>query len=264
MKACSCRNSNFLLVSMLQVKRIMRFMTYAMYNARLETAFLVDEYALPSQLMSSESPQSVDLFGSMTTTPISPIIADVKAMHVRSNSLPLMDKCEGTRDDEEKLSRIIREVDSPETPGLRPAMDENIFQCSIPNSEPIGQSAKESVHQENSDRFRKALDELALSVSPFVRYAVPYLKTEAGSRCLLRHFFPLEIYWSKHMTRPLVSDDVKHEPSVNSPTGASPSPATAVPKSVVAFLPSHPFVIEKLTEPACSSVVQVGAHAFLC
>ena len=255
-----------LLVFVLQVKKIMRFMTYAMYNARLETAFLVDEYALPSQLTSCDSSHSIDLFGSMTSNPISPITVDGKALQAKTSSLSSVEKCDGIKEDEDKLSRIIKEVASPETPGPRPITDESIFQCSIPISEPANQSSKDNVHRENSDRFRKALDQTALSVSPFVRYTVPYLKTEAGSRCLLRHFFPPEIYWSKYYTGSLectdISDEVKRVPTMSSLTDACFSTPAALPKSVVAFLPSHPFVVEKLTKPVSSPDIQVSRHGF--
>lgn len=47
-----------------------------------------------------------------------------------------------------------------------------------------------------SNSFRKALDETILSCSPYLRYSIPYLETEAGQNCLLRRFFQKDLYQS--------------------------------------------------------------------
>ncbi|XP_050725052.1 1-phosphatidylinositol 3-phosphate 5-kinase-like isoform X2 [Eriocheir sinensis] len=47
-----------------------------------------------------------------------------------------------------------------------------------------------------ANTFRKALDETILSCSPYIRYSIPYLETEAGQNCLLRRFFQRELYQS--------------------------------------------------------------------
>lgn len=47
-----------------------------------------------------------------------------------------------------------------------------------------------------ANNFRKALDETILSCSPYIRYNVPYLESEAGHNCLLRRFFQRDMYQS--------------------------------------------------------------------
>lgn len=47
-----------------------------------------------------------------------------------------------------------------------------------------------------ANSFRKAVDETILSCSPYIRYTIPYLETEAGQNCLLRRFFPKDLYQS--------------------------------------------------------------------
>lgn len=47
-----------------------------------------------------------------------------------------------------------------------------------------------------SNKFKKALDDTILSVSPYLTFYIPYLETEPGRNCVLRKFFPKEIYHS--------------------------------------------------------------------
>ena len=84
--------------------------------------------------------------------------------------------------------------------------DESIFKT--------GSDALTEVTQ-TGDYFKQALNDTILSASPHIRYDIPYLETETGSKCLLRSFFSKEIYWSDqflaeshHLKRPH-SDDLR-------------------------------------------------------
>lgn len=46
------------------------------------------------------------------------------------------------------------------------------------------------------NKFKKALEDTVLSVSPYLKFLIPYLETEVGRNCVLRSFFPREIYYS--------------------------------------------------------------------
>ncbi|XP_011863419.1 PREDICTED: 1-phosphatidylinositol 3-phosphate 5-kinase isoform X2 [Vollenhovia emeryi] len=46
------------------------------------------------------------------------------------------------------------------------------------------------------NKFKKALEDTVLSVSPYLKFSIPYLETELGRNCVLRSFFPREIYYS--------------------------------------------------------------------
>lgn len=46
------------------------------------------------------------------------------------------------------------------------------------------------------NRFRTSLSSSILSISPFVTFPLPYFETEAGKKCLLRKFFPPELFYS--------------------------------------------------------------------
>ena len=62
----------------------------------------------------------------------------------------------------------------------------------------IFQSSLEMAEQKNRFKLKKALENVILSVSPYIHYDLPYLETEQGSKCELRRYFPEEIYWSHH------------------------------------------------------------------
>jgi 1-phosphatidylinositol-3-phosphate 5-kinase len=235
----------------------MRLITYATYNARLETSFLVDECALPPQML-NEFRHSTDLFDSFATSPISPIDGDVKAPLVKTSSWSSVEKCAEAKEDHDRLSQIVNEVASPvaspENACLQ--LSNEILPSNAVLLESQTKRGEEDMHVVQSDRFRNVLNETLLSVSPFVSYSVPYLKTEAGSRCLLRLFYPSQIYWSKLLSCKSKHSDAEDETEQNS------SVKEAV-KSVVAFLPSHPFVVERIIEPVSHSGVQVMCQYIL-
>ena len=47
------------------------------------------------------------------------------------------------------------------------------------------------------NKFKKALQDTVLSISPYLKFSIPYLETELGRNCVLRSFFPREIYYSE-------------------------------------------------------------------
>lgn len=51
-----------------------------------------------------------------------------------------------------------------------------------------------------SNKFKKALEGTILSVSPYLKFSIPYLETEIGRNCKLRRFFPKEMYYSAYFT----------------------------------------------------------------
>lgn len=51
-----------------------------------------------------------------------------------------------------------------------------------------------------SNKFKKALDDTILSLSPYLTFSIPYLETEQGRNCTLRKFFPKEIYYSSQFS----------------------------------------------------------------
>lgn len=94
------------------------------------------------------------------------------------------------------------------------------------------------------NKFKKALEGTVLSVSPYLKFSIPYLETEPGRNCLLRSFFPREIYHSAQFL-----DKVKENNKANSSGAtaceqhASENSRTGVPR----LKPRHPFVRARLT-----------------
>ena len=73
---------------------------------------------------------------------------------------------------------------------------------------------------ERNRMFKKYLDEVILTVSPLVRYEVPYLETELGSKCALRQFIAETFYsdlWCEYggqdKVKKVSSDIVKEKSS---------------------------------------------------
>lgn len=98
------------------------------------------------------------------------------------------------------------------------------------------------------NKFKKALQDTVLSVSPYLKFSIPYLETELGRNCVLRSFFPREIYYSEQFL-----DKVK-EIRTNSVTV---SEQTDNRECVNIKLKSqHPFVQARLTTDVDNREVQ--------
>ena len=126
--------------------------------------------------------------------------------------------------------------------------DETIF-----HSDAAVALTEEKKHR--SRLFRKALDEVILSISPCLRSRVPYLETEAGSSCRLRAFFPPEIYWSEHF-EPELSERRSAMRRVAADAAADVTSGMKK-QSCVTMLPPHPFIVEKICAPISDHGVQV-------
>ncbi|XP_014488639.1 PREDICTED: 1-phosphatidylinositol 3-phosphate 5-kinase [Dinoponera quadriceps] len=88
------------------------------------------------------------------------------------------------------------------------------------------------------NKFKKSLEGTVLSVSPYLKFSIPYLETELGRNCLLRSFFPREIYYSAQFL-----DKVK-ETRANS---VSEQHVLDNPRASMRLKSQHPFVQARLT-----------------
>lgn len=100
-----------------------------------------------------------------------------------------------------------------------------------------------------ANRFCKALDDTILTISPFLKFNVPYLETEGGRNCCLRRYFPKEIYWSAQLRD-------QSEPVEKSVTLDNNSKETSNKLQGVKLSEKHPFISAKLTNVAGSCEVQ--------
>jgi len=124
--------------------------------------------------------------------------------------------------------------------------DETIFDYS--SAPPLREDKRNTNRQ-----FKKALGEVTLTISPYVKVDLPYLETEAGSKCKLRSCFPSEIFWSQ----------VFHPKAKDAGQWRKLSEVESVATTTngyldVLFLPPHPFVLDKLSSPVSDSRIQVN------
>lgn len=95
------------------------------------------------------------------------------------------------------------------------------------------------------NKFKKALEGTILSVSPYLKFTIPFLETETGRNCTLRQFFPKEIYYSVHFEDKVESAKISSEP-----------PQSTNPLANLKLKAPHPFIEAKLTSSADSREVQ--------
>ncbi|KZC09496.1 Putative 1-phosphatidylinositol 3-phosphate 5-kinase [Dufourea novaeangliae] len=98
------------------------------------------------------------------------------------------------------------------------------------------------------NKFKKALEGTILSISPYLKFSIPYLETETGRNCVLRSFFPRDIYYSVQFL-----DKVKEIKAGNASAEQS---GIDNPLTRLKLKPQHPFVQARLTTDVDSREVQ--------
>lgn len=203
-----------------RVKRIMYFMVYAVYNWRLERAFLMDEYTLIPPLPSESFDLEDQVFeeelktgakaGSLDLEPVTKNSKSTarkedgetpsaeRGAANRSRSLnsqrdPVSSSGEvsvsssGTSD-KAKLSQTISDFSDP--------LHSYLNSGTSPQETPLDSTHTSLSVTEFSNTFRKALEDTIFSCSPYLKYTVPFFETEAGRNCILRKYFQKDLYFS--------------------------------------------------------------------
>ncbi|XP_011310721.1 putative 1-phosphatidylinositol 3-phosphate 5-kinase [Fopius arisanus] len=96
------------------------------------------------------------------------------------------------------------------------------------------------------NKFKKSLDDTILSFSPYLKFSIPYLETEPGRNCVLRGFFPKEIFYSSQFSDKV--DGSRTSVSLD-PPGSDFSPG-------LKLKPRHPFTLVKITSRVDTREVQ--------
>ncbi|XP_068238143.1 1-phosphatidylinositol 3-phosphate 5-kinase isoform X3 [Palaemon carinicauda] len=260
-----------------RVKRIMYFMIYATYNWKLERSFLMDEYAfippLPSESFDLEDQVFVDA-QSPEEESVPKEIKDIVDNTVTAEDIEDLSVSSAadqpSRGKATKQGGLVRDTtnssmeSTTSTPG--PSDKTKLSQTINDFSDPLhsylnsGTSPQEPPKEllaaklqltelPYSNTFRKALDDTILSCSPYLKYSVPYLESDASRNCLLRRFFQKVLYFSvqlekeKLVRRPRFSEmdakDTNKDENQN-----------------VRVKPAHKFMNLKVTEEAKTSVIQ--------
>lgn len=211
-----------------KLKRIVCFLIFTCYNWRLEKSFLMDEFAKPP------SPPS-ELFEESPSP-------DPKSFAAENKS---ESKVRIEKEDKKITVESVQDCSDP-------------LQSYLNSSDEIPQKQNETSPVEElsvaelpfSNKFRKSLDDTILSISLYVKFSVPYLETETGRNCVLRRYFPNEIFYSKQFL-----DNSESNRAVNAADYPVVNKLEAQLKGVK-LLPKHPFVTAKITDGVNSLEVQ--------
>lgn len=213
-----------------KLKKIINFMIFACYNWKLEKAFLMDEFAKPpntSFLLFEESPDQ-----------------DSKSTEIAlENKVETKAKVE--KEDKKITVEAVQDCSDPLQSYLNHSEDATLKQV---ETSPIEQLSVAELPFSN--KFRKSLDDTILSISLYVKYSVPYLETESGRNCILRKYFPKDIFYSKQFLDK--SELTKSENSVE----YSDTNNLECQLKGIKLLPKHPFVTAKITDTSNSIEAQ--------
>lgn len=170
---------------LIKVKKVASFYLFAHYNWRLEKSFLMDEYALPPK---------DDIFDdSRENSPLLPPVNQISenvstlANQVLVNDFDHVVEGKQTVVCDEKI--VPKEPVEAFSDPLRD-IENGVYKCS-------GKEKLSVAELPFSNEFRKALNGTILSISPYIAFSMPYLETDVGKKCVLRSFFPEEIFYSK-------------------------------------------------------------------
>lgn len=262
-----------------QVKQVIQFMIYVEYNWRLERSFLMDEFALPPALPEETSlvlsdhkyeNSEDDLFkeDSADTT------SDECLVLPRSKGTPKNSRASQSNSIDKPSDKRRKRNDGGDDSLNKSELLKMSERLSIEeHSDPLRSGhlleSKASKSRKKSrmevaplplaNRFRKALNDIALSCSSNIKFSVPFLESEAGRLCELRKFFPAEIYWSSQFYKDSSSHQGKlvMEPeTLGIHFGGKRS--NRLPDNIE-IQPWHPFIHAKLTssvnEPSIQSLL---------
>ncbi|CAL7943576.1 unnamed protein product [Xylocopa violacea] len=121
--------------------------------------------------------------------------------------------------------------------------EEGVFDQTSPNGQHLSVADLPLLN-----KFKKALEGTVLTVSPYLKFSVPYLETETGRNCVLRSFFPREIFYSAQFV-----DKVKE---IKTTIVSVEQSGFENPLTKLKLKPQHPFVQARLTTDVDSQEVQ--------
>ncbi|XP_066582542.1 1-phosphatidylinositol 3-phosphate 5-kinase isoform X2 [Prorops nasuta] len=174
----------------------------------------------------SESPDStMKLFGGKMSEKMGATTEDLSQVKHREKISSEEKRCygESISDKSDPLHQYLNED------------DEDVFHPAAPNGQHLSVADLPLLN-----KFKKALEDTILSVSPYVKFSVPYLETDLGRNCILRSYFPREIFFSVYFLD-------KVEGSRNSSNVCIEPTQQDNPLLHIKLKPHHPFVKAKLT-----------------
>uniref|UniRef100_A0A2M4B924 1-phosphatidylinositol-3-phosphate 5-kinase n=1 Tax=Anopheles marajoara TaxID=58244 RepID=A0A2M4B924_9DIPT len=236
-----------------KIKKIASLLLLARHNWRFELSYLCDVYAMPptprGSIFDSKEPSPSDGPPHCATTAATTTTTTTTAIEGNSSPIPeptVDAKFAATSEPTAKLT--TRENVGDWTDPLRAG--------AIGGADEINEedtSIELAVETPNDNRFRSALSSTILSISPFVGFPLPYLETDSGRKCVLRCYFPEELYYSRQWAR----DGTNSMPDRYASLSNEPGNATSVlEEEEKQLLPPHPFVSQKITASVDSKEIQ--------
>ena len=204
-------------------KIISGFLLFARYNFRLELSYLLDVFAkpppprssCPSIFESNEQPESV-------------------SFNAFINNKGNGDSFKTETQKKDKLMNIENVAD----------FSDPLRALSVsPSKFEIG-SVELEVQHPFDNRFRTSLNSTILSISPYVSFPLPYFESETGRKCLLRKFFPDELFYSRQWSSNLEKIEIPESTKISEESDQK------------IFL--NKFMTMKLTAPADYSNIQTA------
>ncbi|XP_044581623.1 putative 1-phosphatidylinositol 3-phosphate 5-kinase isoform X2 [Cotesia glomerata] len=216
-----------------KVKNVVATMIFAAYSWRLENSFLMDEFAKP--------PSPKDYFLN-------------EKISLRRNSLENFEEEEDGKIRVKKMESVESEKKGKDKVEEKRSHGESVSDLSDPLHQYLNEQDDIVLPNNSSlslsvadlpllNKFKKSLDGTILSFSPYLKFSIPYLETESGRNCVLRKFFPKDIYYSPQLLDLLESTKIGNN----------------IPQQMqnkLEFKPRHPFTLARLTAGIESREVQ--------
>ncbi len=102
---------------------------------------------------------------------------------------------------------------------------------------------------EKGSCFADALNITTLSVSPFIKYSIPYTETSTGKASKLKKYLSPELFWSARFSPVQPKKQTLSEPDVSNDRIKSVDRCSRISQSVY-FREPHPFTFSQLTHSA--------------
>ncbi|CAH1155707.1 unnamed protein product [Phaedon cochleariae] len=216
-------------IELMQLKKVSSLLLFTAYNWRLEKSFLMDVSAMPpntkceffedSRENSPDFPQPKVSFGDNHSETVQVNDKIEKTVLKKSNN-------DQNREDRKITAESVEDFTDPL---------HSYHNDSGRTNDNINNEVFTVAELPFSNSFRKHLDDIILSISPYIVFPVPYLETELGKKCKLRSFFPKHIYSSEQFGngKKMKRKDSEHKTNQDS-----------------TVKPYHPFLLSKITASA--------------
>ncbi|KAG8034945.1 hypothetical protein G9C98_008021, partial [Cotesia typhae] len=221
------------LVELKKVKAVMATMIFAVYSWRLENSFLMDEFAKPP------SPKDYFLNESLRRDSLKNSEEEETDGKISVKKIESVDNDKKGKDKICEEKRTHGEFVSDLSDPLHQYLNEQ-DDVVLPSNSSLSLSVADLPLL---NKFKKSLDGTILSFSPYLKFSIPYLETESGRNCVLRKFFPKDIYYSSQLMDLL--EGIKVGNNIPQQT-----------QSKLEFKPRHPFTLARLTAGIESREVQ--------